>query len=319
MADWTFTTADALTSQTWAKKWWIQAKTESYFYGHGFVGPGQDNIIVEFSELEQNQGYQHTYGQIRELAGAGISGDSVMEGNEDTPDVYDDAITINQKRNAVRSAGKLSEQYPSDKGVRTWAEELLKRWMAALIDQDLFDAIGSSLTKNLYGGDATATTDVAAGDYFTTSLISKAVAYCAKATPLIQGKSIKGKETFVCVISPDQAFDLRTRDAAWAQAQREAQPAGDGNDIFTGKFGMWDGTVIHTHRRVAISTVWGSGADVNGAAALFLGLQAGAIAYAKKKIWNEKTSKNQGSFTQECELKNDVNSGDARYEYAQAA
>jgi len=46
--------------------------------------------------------------------------------------------------------------------------------------------------------------------------------------------------------------------------------------------------VIHTHRRVAISTVWGSGA-VNGAQGLFLGLQSGGIAYAKKKIWNEKT------------------------------
>jgi N4-gp56 family major capsid protein len=219
MADWTFTTADALTGQTWAKKWWIQSKTESYFYGHGFVGPGTDNIIVEFPELEQNQGYQHTYGQLRELAGAGVSGDSTMEGFEEAPDVYDDNITINQRRNAVRSAGKLSEQYPSDKAVRVWAEELLKRWMAALIDQDLFDALGTSVTKGIYGGDATATGDIEAGDYFTTALISKAVAYAAKATPAILGKPIKGKEMFVCVISPDQAFDLRTRDAAWSQAE----------------------------------------------------------------------------------------------------
>ncbi|HSW65042.1 MAG TPA: N4-gp56 family major capsid protein [Dissulfurispiraceae bacterium] len=319
MADWTFTTADTLTAQTWAKKWWIQSKTESYFYGHGFVGVGTDNIIVEFPELEQNQGYQHTYGQVRELSGSGVLGDGTMEGNEDIPDVFDDNITITQKRNAIRSAGKLSEQYPSDKGVRQWAEELLKRWMAALIDQDIFDAIGTSPTKNIWGGDATTDITIEAGDYFTTSLISKAVAYAAKATPTIIGKSIKGKEMFVCVISPDQAFDLRTRDAAWSQAQREAQPSGDDNAIFSGKTGMWDQTVIHTHKRVATSTVWGSGLNLNGAAALFMGLQAGAIAYAKKKIWNEKTSTNQGSFTQECELKNDVNSGEARYEYALAA
>jgi N4-gp56 family major capsid protein len=289
MADWTFTTSDALTSQTWAKKWWIQAKTESYFYGHGFVGPGQDNIIVEFSELEENQGYQHTYGQIRELGGAGVSGDSTMEGFEDVPDVFDDAITINQRRNAVRSAGKLSEQYPSDKAVRTWAQELLDRWMAALLDQDIFDALGTSVTKGVWGGDATTTGTIEAGDYMTTSLLSKAVAYAAKATPQIIGKTIKGKEMFVCVISPDQAFDMRTKDAAWAQAQREAQPPGDGNDIFTGKYGMWDQTVIHTHRRVATSAVWGTGANLNGAMGLFMGLQSGAIAYAKRKIWNEKT------------------------------
>lgn len=289
MADWTFATSDALTAQTWAKKWWIEAKTDSYFYGHGFVGQGVDNIIVEFPELEQNQGYQHTYGQVRELAGAGVSGDSTMEGEEDVPDVFDDAITINQRRNAVRSAGKLSEQYPSDKAVRSWAEELLKRWMAALIDQDLFDALGTSSTKAIYGGDATATTDIEAGDYFTTALISKAVAYAKKATPYIIGKTIGGSKKYVVVISPDQAFDMRTRDSAWSQAQREAKPQGNSNPIFTDALGEWNNTVIHEHQRVATTAVWGSGANLNGASGLFMGIQAGAIAYAKKKIWNEKT------------------------------
>jgi len=289
MADWTFQTSDALTAQTWAKKWWIESKTESYFYGHGFVGMGVDNIIVEFPELEQNQGYQHTYGQVRELSGAGVAGDSTMEGNEDVPDVFDDNITINQKRNAVRSAGKLSEQYPSDKAVRSWAEELLKRWMAALIDQDIFDALGTSLTKNLWGGDATATTDIEAGDYFTTGLISKAVAYAKKATPYIMGKTIGGRKLFVVVISPDQAFDLRTRDGAWSQAQREIKEKGDGNPIFTDALGMWNNTIIHDHQRVSIATTWGSGANLTGATALFMGIQSGAIAYAKRKIWNEKT------------------------------
>ena len=319
MADWTFTTSDNLTAQTWAKKWWIQAKTESYFYSHGFVGRGNDNIIVEFPELEQNQGYKHTYGQVRELSGAGVSGDSTMEGNEEAPSVYDDAIEINQIRNAVRSAGKLSEQYPSDKAVRSWAEELLRRWMAAKLDQDIFDALGLSLTKCIYGGDATATTDIEAGDYMTTSLLSKCVAYAKKATPKIEGKSINGKRLYVAVISPDQAFDLRTRDSAWSQAQREATAPGDSNAIFTDALGKWNNCVIHEHDRVYTITTWGSGANLNGATALFLGIQSGAIAYAKKKIWNEKTSKNQGSFTQECELKNDVNSGEARYEYAKAA
>ena len=290
MADWTFTTADALTAQTWAKKWWIEAKTDSYFYGRGFVGPGTDNIIVEFPDLEQNQGYQHTYGQVRELSGAGISGDSTMEGNEEAPDVFDDAITMNQRRNAVRSAGKLSEQYPSDKAVRSWAEELLKRWMAGLIDQDLFDAEGDSCTKIIYGGDATATTDIEAGDYFTTGLISKAVAYAKKATPKIIGKTINGKTLYVVVVSPDQAFDLRTRDSAWSQAQREILAMrAENNNIFRDALGVWNNVLIHDHERVATSAVWGASANLAGAAALFMGIQAGAIAYAKKKVWNEKT------------------------------
>jgi N4-gp56 family major capsid protein len=290
MADWTWTTADPEVAQTWAKKWWIEAKTEAYFYGQGLVGGSEDNdIVVEFPDLEQNQGYQHTFVQVRELSGSGISGDSTLEGFEEAPTTYDDQITINQKRNAVRTAGKLSEQYPSDKAARKWAETLLKRWMAGTLDQDLFTAAANSLTKVIYGGDATGTGDIEAGDYFTTALLSKGVAYADKATPKIVGKLMKGKRYFVCVISPDQSFDLKTRDAAWSQAQREARTPGPDNPIFVGKEGEWDSCVIHKHERVGVATNWGATATLPGATALFFGVASLGIAYAKRKIWNEKT------------------------------
>jgi N4-gp56 family major capsid protein len=290
MADWTWTTSDALVSQTWASRWWREAKIESYFYGHGFIGPSEVNdIIVEFPDLMREQGYQHTFGQIRDLSGSGVTGDSTMEGQEEAPTTFDDAITLDQKRNAIRTAGKLSEQYPSDKAARKWAKDLLKQWMAGTIDQDLFTALGTSPTKAIYGGDATSTATIESGDYFTTNLISKCAAYAAKATPKIIGKRMKGRVYGVIVISPDQSFDLITRDAAWSQAQREAQARGNDNPIFTGAEGVWDKTIIHSHSRVATATTWGSGTSLNGATALYMGVGAGAIAYAKKKIWNEKT------------------------------
>ena len=290
MADWEFTTSDALTAQQWANDWWRESKQESYFYGHGFIGPSyMSDIIVEFPDLMEKQGYQLTFGQIRDLSGSGITGDSTMEGQEEVPDTYDDAITLDQKRNAIRSKGKLSEQYPSDKRVRMWAKDLLYQWMADTIDQDIFTALGTSPTKVIYGGDATGTGSIEAGDYFTTNLASKFKAYSRKATPKIMPKAIKGKKYLVIVVSPDQSFDLKTRDAAWSQAQRDVQKMGDANPIFTGAEGLWDGCVIHSHERVALATTWGSGSSLNGATALGMGVAAGGIAYAKKKIWNEKT------------------------------
>ncbi len=290
MADWTWTTASALTQQLWANRFWVEAKTESYFYGQGFVGPSETNdIIVEFGDLNKEQGSQITFGQIRELGNAGIQGDATLEGNEEAPNTYDDAITIDQWRNAIRTKGKLSEQYPSDKATRKWAKELLRRWMSEKLDQDLFDAIGDSLTKVIYGGDATSTATIESGDYMTLQLISKCVAYGKKATPKIKGKMIKGRETpGVIVISPDHEYDLTERDASWAQAQREAMRRGNDNPIFTGALGVHKGVPIHSHERVALSTTWGGGA-VNGATALYMGVASGAIAYAKKRIWNEKT------------------------------
>jgi N4-gp56 family major capsid protein len=289
MADWTFATGNALTRKAWAKKWWIEAKTESYFYGQGFVGTGSENVIVEFSDLEKDKGDVITYGQIRELSGNGVANDTAMETAEEKPLTYDDAITLTQIRNAVVTAGREMEMRPSDNGIREWAKELLRRWMAMQIDQAIFTALETSATKTLYGGDATSTADIAAGDYMTLNLISKCVAYAAKANPLIIGPTVKGKQMKgVIIISPDQAFDLSERDAAWAQAQREAQKRGDDNPIFSGALGIHKSVVIHEHPRVAIATTWGGGA-VNGAQASFLGVQSGAIAYSKKKVWEEKT------------------------------
>jgi len=291
MAEWSFATGNALTRKAWAKKWWMEAKVESYFYANGFVGTSPTNIIVEFPDLEKDQGDVITIGELMQLdEGGGVANDSTMEGFEVAPDTYDDAITLTQIRNAIRTGGRESDMRPSDNAIRGYAKDLLQVWMAAKIDQDIFTALSASCTKGIYGGDATATTNIEAGDYMTLSLISKCVAYARKAKPLIIGPNVKGKPmNGVIVISPDQAFDLSERDAAWAQAQREAQKRGDDNPIFTGALGIHKNVPIHEHQRVATADTYGSGANLHGAEALFLGMKAGAIAYSKKKIWEEKT------------------------------
>ena len=290
MADWRFETADATTAQTWLKKWWMEPETMSYFYGQGLVSTSKTSCIVEFMDLEQGQGYQHSFFQVRELSGSGITGDNTLEGQEEAPNVYDDAITLQQYRHAVRTYGRLSDQYPSQKesDVRKDIAELLKRWKAAKIDQLIFDAFGTAITKAIYGGDATTTATIESGDYFTTNLISKCKAYAIKATPKIMPLIVKGKSYWIMVISPDQAFDLKTRDSAWAQAQREAQLRSPENPIFTGAEGIWDNVIIHVHERVAIATTWGSTSDLDGATALFMGQQSGALAYSRRRTWVEK-------------------------------
>ena len=290
MADLSFATGDALTRKAWAKKYWMEAKTSSFFYENGLVGSDENNdIIVEFGDLMKDQGDVIYFGQTRELSGSGVTADSTMEGNEEAPNIYDDALTLNQKRNAVRLNGALSNQRSADNSLRAQAKELLKRWMAETIDQDLFDAIGTSPTKIYYGGDATSTATIESGDYMTLQLVAKTATYARKATPKIMGKMINGMRTHVCVMAPDQHFDLTQRDAGWAQAQREAQRRGDDNPIFKRALGMYQNVAMHEHSRAATVTNWGSGSDQPGATALFMGVGAGAIAYSNKRVWNEKT------------------------------
>ncbi|MDD5006436.1 MAG: N4-gp56 family major capsid protein [Candidatus Omnitrophica bacterium] len=274
--------------KVWAKDAFIEGKTESYFYGQGLVGQGPNNIVMERPELEGNQGDTVHVFQIREISGAGVANDGMMEGAEVAPNVYDDAIVLTQIRQAIRTAGRESEMR-SLLDMRKWMKELLARWYGAYIDQLIFTAVEGSATKTIYGGDATTTGTLEAGDYMTLSLISKCVTYAKKATPLVVGPTYKGKQVpGIIVISPDQAADLMERDASWNQSRMEAAIRGNDNPIFTGALGAHRNVPIHEHSRCATSTTWGSGA-VNGAQASFMGCQAAAIAYSKKKIWEEKT------------------------------
>lgn len=291
MTDWTFATGNALTRKAWHKKWWIEAKTESFFYATGLVGQDYENsVIVELPDLNGKQGDKITYGQIRELSGSGVANDSTMEGNEEAPDTYDDDVTLSMVRNAVVSGGQMNMQRPSDDGYRMWAKTLLRRWQAATLDQSIFTAMGTSSTKAIYGGDATSTASIEDGDYMTLYMLAQAATYGKKATPSIAGPSFKGRKTNgIAVISNDQAFDLRQRDGAWSDTRQNALLKSMSNPVFTDALGMQSMIPIHEHVRCPVATTWGSGANLNGATGFVLGVGSGCIAYGKKWIWNEKT------------------------------
>ncbi|MDD5264696.1 MAG: DUF4043 family protein, partial [Candidatus Bipolaricaulis sp.] len=133
MADWSVATGDAVARKVWAKDAFIEGKTESYFYGQGLVGQGPNNIVMERPELEGNQGDTVHVFQIREISGAGVANDGMMEGAEVAPNVYDDAIVLTQIRQAIRTAGRESEMR-SLLDMRKWMKELLARWYGAYID-----------------------------------------------------------------------------------------------------------------------------------------------------------------------------------------
>jgi N4-gp56 family major capsid protein len=269
----------------------VEAKTMSYFYSNGFISQNAENaVIFEMDELEREQGDNITHGQIRELSGAGVANDGDMEGNEEVPSTYDDDVTLSMIRNAVVSAGQMSMQRPSDDRFRMWAKTLLARWKADTVDQEIFTLIGTSSTKAIYGGDATATSDIEAGDYMTLYMVARARAYARKASPKIVGPSFNGKRTGgVCVMSIDQSFDLTERDGSWSDSRMNALMRGRDNPIFTEAIGMHKNVVLHDHERLPVATTWGSGSNLNGATAFYMGVGTAVIAYGKRGIYNEKT------------------------------
>ena len=97
---------------------------------------------------------------------------------------------------------------------------------------------------------------------------------------------VTGESFFVLVFHTDVAYDLE-QDATWHAAQRDGGIRGDENKIFTGRFGVWRGVVLHAHEKVPVATDGGAGA-VPYASNFFLGQQAGLFAWGRRPFAWEK-------------------------------
>lgn len=279
-----FATGATETVKRWARDLWVDMPREIYF--GKFIKSDMNALIQEKRDLEGQPGDTVTFTLLNKLTGAGVTGDATLEGSEEAMVFYSDSVSLDQKRHAVRLLGKLSERRTAF-SQRESAKTVLKTWLAETIDNDIFTAFDVSPSTVIFGGTATSTATITAADKFTPSLIDKAVAKAKKASPKIWPVRLANRDYFVAVIHTDVSYDLR-QDATWNQAQRDAQERGDDNPIFTGMLGCWNGTVVHEHEKIPISTTYGAGGNLPGASNFFLGRQAGVIAWGSRPEWWEK-------------------------------
>jgi len=117
--------------------------------------------------------------------------------------------------------------------------------------------------------------------------------------PSLEPLKIDGEDTYVMVLHPWQAYDLRTNTSTgqWLDIQKAASGAtGQNSPIFKGGLGKYNDVVLHKHKAVLRRTDGGSGA-VAVARALFLGRQAAVCAFGSpgsnlRFDWNEESRDN---------------------------
>ena len=83
-------------------------------------------------------------------------------------------------------------------------------------------------------------------------------------------------------MSPFQEHTLRTEtgNAGWLEIQKAAATAeGRNSPIFKGGLGMINNAVLHSHESVIRFNDYGAGLNLPAARAMFLGRQAGVVAY----------------------------------------
>lgn len=318
MAETTFALNDQLAVQRWSASLAIEAAKKTYF--SKFVGKGLENLIVLKDELHKGAGEKVTIGLRTKLSAAGAEGDDQIEGvagKEEALSFFNDYLFIDQLRKSTKSKGKMSEQrVPYN--LRKEGRDALSTWWAETMDENFFCYLSGArgidpsfkvattwtgrannalwepdAAHQMYAGVATAKNDMIDTDIIDLEDIERLVAFAETVDPMVQSVNVEGSNKFVLLMHTFQAFQLRTSITQndWMDIHK-ATDRGPKALMYKNALGEYADVVLHKHRNVIRFNDYGVGTNLPAARALFLGAQAGLLAYGQNSSpgrysWNE--------------------------------
>ena len=149
------TVATGLTVQQWDAKFFKEYLEANRFKRE--MGTSTNNIIQVKSDLTKKKGDSITFSLVNRLTGAGVTGSSTLEGNEEALDSRSFKLVVDKIRNAVRVA-EVDEQF-SAISLRTAGKEVLKDWMMEKCRDDIITAL-HMINGVAYGSASEAQKDV---------------------------------------------------------------------------------------------------------------------------------------------------------------
>lgn len=300
--------ATGLTVQQWDDKYFKEYIGWNKYAK--YMGTSENSIIQVKEDLTKKKGDSVTFALVNRLTGAGVTGSSTLEGNEEAMDSRSHKLTVDQIRNAVR-VPVLDEQF-SAISLRNAAKPVLQDWSMESMRDGITDALGSILGV-AYGSASEANKDIyitdnndrvqfgatvgnySAGDHsasllaidtadtLSADIISLAKRRAKLADPQIRPIRVReaGDEEWYVLLCNSLCFrDLRA-DATILAADREARARGTNNPLFTGGDLLYDGVVIREIEQIPVDA--GAGAAAIDVAPNFLcGAQAVGVGYAMR-------------------------------------
>lgn len=265
-----------LVPKIWSAKIWKEGLKASYF--KKFLAEDGSMPIHFNKDLSKAKGDKVNFGLQMNLTGAGVTGNTTLDGAEEALVLYDFGVTIDQVRNAVKmydfdTQKSVDECYPRIKNA-------LVQWFADWQDNTIISKLSASptATEIVYASTATAEVQLTAAMKLDTTLISKAKRTAILHSPKIKPIKMDGEEYYVMLVGTYAARDLKT-DSVWVTAQSNAAARGKDNPLFTGALGTWDGVVLYEYERILNTTTGAASANV--VHNLLLGQQAACYAVAK--------------------------------------
>lgn len=290
----------------------LATDTAKASYWNKFIGVGQNNVIEQKLDLEDQAGDTVQFDLSMRLRGGMTIGDDRAEGSAESLTFYTDEVKIDQARKGAASGGRMSRKRTLH-DLRRIAKDRTAEYMAQWIDEGLFvylsgDSDFSAINQDgvftrafagnpvqapdvnhiLYAGAATSKATVTTADTMSVAFLERAAVkprmMNATNPDVVQMSpvTVEGGKHFVVLMSPFQAHSLRTEtsDISWPKIQQALATAeGRASPLIKGGIGMINGLVLHEHASVRRWANYGAGGNVSGARALLLGRQAGVVAY----------------------------------------
>lgn len=314
------------TVKRWSAQLAIDTEKKSYWH-RKFVTDGKNSPIQRLVDLEDQPGDTVKYDLLMRMRGGVTLGDNLIEGNEESFVFMQDQVVIDQVRKAGSAGGRMSRKRTLH-DLRKYAKDLVAKYLGEWLDEGYFvyltgDTAMTAINQDakfsgvgfagnpiqapdvdhiLYGGAATSKASLTAADKMSVAFLERVAVkptMMNAVNPDVVRMSpidIEGDETFIVLMSPFQAFQLRTEtgDLSWTKIQQTlATCEGRNSPMVKGGLGKINNLVLHDHASVRRFGDYGAGANVGAARALLLGAQAGVVAYGSggnntRMTWVEK-------------------------------
>ena len=315
MADMILTPArPGLTPIQWQSDFWVEFLRENQFTP--YFGTTMDAMIQLQTDLTRKPGDTVVFPTVRNLVGAGVSGNTVLEGNEEILNARSLNVVVSVIRHAVAvsdwdeqksvidllqagrsvlknwAANKLRTDIISSLGAMTAdgnvqvtyaAATAAQRntWLANNADRLLFGISKANAVSGVYAT-ALATVDNAA-DKLTAAQITLAKRIARTATPKIRPIRINNDEEWYVMFCPSLVFRDLMLDPVIINALQYAWNRGSDNPLFTAGDLIYDGVIIREIPELPIlHTGDPGGSSIDCGASYLCGAQALGIAWAQR-------------------------------------
>lgn len=313
MADMNVTPARAgLTPLIWDSDFFAEYVRRNQF--SKYMGTATGSLIQVREDLTRKAGDTVVFPAMRRLVGAGVTGNAILEGNEEVLNLRSLNLVVSAFRHAV-AVSDWDEQ-KSIVDLREAAREALMTWELEKMRSDIITSLGaitadgnvqlsyasaSAAQRNAWtvnnadrvlfghqkanavsGVMATALLTIASpGDRMSAAILTLAKRMARTANPRIRPITVNDDEEWYVVFMPSLVFRDLLLDPVITNALQYAWNRGTDNPLFTGGDILFDGLIIREVPELPVITGAGAG-GIDVAASFMCGAQALGVAWAQR-------------------------------------